>query len=114
MTGLCGQRLTSQGRAHVSWSVRNIYAILLAHAGEAVSFVVGATKEPRQPPSHCFGDAFSFCTPRGAGRFPCPARSSQIGTQSHPRGSACSGLGTAPASPDSWLAGANCDSSDWP
>lgn len=113
MTSLCGQRNMGQGRPHVFSSARNIDSILLAHVGEAVSFVVCATKEPRQPPSHCCGAAFHSRAAREARRT-CSARSSEVRTQGHLRGSACSGLGVAPATLDSWLARAKCDRGEWP
>ena len=72
MTGLSGQRITDQSRAHASSSLSNIYTILLAHVGEAVSFVVCAIKEPRQPSSHCFGDALSFLSTSGGKKLPLP------------------------------------------
>lgn len=114
MTGLCGRQIMRQGRAHASSSARNIYTILWAHLGEALSFVVCATEEPGQPPSHCFGDAFSLlCTPGGK-RLPLPCHVLREQHSEPPRGSACSGLGMSPATPDSWLARAKCDRSEWP
>lgn len=41
--------------------------------------------------------------------FLSPARSSEVRTQGHPRGSVCCGWKVAPLTPDSWLAGAKCD-----
>lgn len=75
MTGVCGQRIMGQGRAHAFSSVRSIYTILLAHVGKALSFIVCATRKSRQPPSHCSGDAFSFLCGSGGKKLPlpCPA-----------------------------------------
>ena len=60
------------------------------------------------------GMPFLSCVAQEAQSFLCPARPSQCGTQGHLRGSACSGLGAASATPDSWLSGAKCNRGEWP
>lgn len=88
--------LISQGGVHAFSSAKSVHTILLAHVGEA-------TDESRHPPSHCSGDVFFPCMAQEARSFLCPSRPSEVRTQGHQRGSACSGLGVAPATPGFWL-----------
>lgn len=113
MTGLCGQRIMSQGRAHAFSSSRNIYTILLAHVGEAVSFVVCATKELRQPPSHCFGDAFSFSCSSGDKKLPLSCQVLRGQDLGQSKRFCLFWVGSCPS--NSWLlARAKCDRGEWP
>lgn len=65
MTGLCGQRLIGQGRAHAVSSARSIS--VLAQVGEAVSLAVCATDEMTQPPSCLQGLSGCFSFSCGSG-----------------------------------------------
>ena len=106
------ERLISQGRVRAFSSAKSVHTILLAHVGEAVSFVPQMSWDTLQ--AIALGMPFLPCMAQEARSFLCPARPSEVRTQGHQRGSACSGLGVAPATPDFWLAGAKCDRGEWP
>lgn len=82
-----------QGRAHAFSSAKSICTILWVHMGEAVStaFICGDRWDSLQ--AMALGMPSPLCMAQEARSFLCLTGPSEVRTQGHQRGSACSGLG---------------------